>query len=118
MTTPAYPTDLPYAFDQWSLTPFREPLRTDMDGGNQRARRRAGDNVPTASFSVQMSGAEYGTFQAFLIDDLANGTLEFTMQVWNGSAFESKTVKFKETPVPQAVAYDRYSVPFKVDVLS
>lgn len=116
---PSYPA-IPYTpvLGSWSKTPFREPLRTDMDGGNQRARRRAGDNVPTVTQSVQMSGADYATFESFLIDDLANGTLAFTMLVWSGTAFVSQTVKFTETPVPTSSNRDLYVVPMKLDIIA
>ncbi len=103
MPLPAMPADVPYRprRAEWQMTqPYRPPLRTAMNGGNTRARARAGDNVATISQTIRMTPAQYNVFDAFVRGDLANGTGRFTWKVFLGSAYAQKTVQFAEDPVP------------------
>jgi len=73
--------------------PFRPPNRTDMEGGNRRGRRMATLNVATASFALRLDNPEFATFKAFVRDELVDGTADFTMPIWTGAAYETRTCR-------------------------
>lgn len=91
--------------DGWQeLEPFIAPVITDMEGGNKRARSDPGDDLRHIQFNILYDAASYATFRTFVIDTLKRGSSRFTMTVWTGAAYESRTVQFttpfKPTPVP------------------
>lgn len=106
MTLPVWPVglkDQPMV-DSWTNPdPYLDPLSTDMEGGNVRLRTRPGDDVQTFQFSLLFSLTEYATFRTFVLTTLNRGTSRFTMRVWTGSAFETKTVQFNKKPIPTSV---------------
>lgn len=71
--------------------PFRKPHKTDMDSGPVRRRRSSSKNIATVSFSIQLTPAEYQTFQAWVRDTLVDGSLEFTMPIFDGTTYTTKT---------------------------
>lgn len=88
---------VPYApiRDSWKRAPFLPPIRTEMEGGNVRMRRRPGDNVAIISQVVEMTESELSTLDAWVVSDIGSGVGRFTMSVWLGSAFQSKTAQFE-----------------------
>ncbi|MGJ4893782.1 hypothetical protein ACQR2B_06580 [Bradyrhizobium oligotrophicum] len=107
MTLPAWPIAT-YAPQQDSFQPIqrmRDPLATDMEGGNTRQRKRPGDNVGTLTQTVWMTMAEHDTFVDWVKMTLGNGTGRFTMNVWLGSAFVSKTCQFIKPGTQLTYAY-------------
>jgi hypothetical protein len=76
--------------------PFRTPTATDLDDGNVRYRRSTTLNIATLAFSIQMSNADFGTFKVWVRDTLVDGTLPFTMPIWTGAAFETRTCQFTQ----------------------
>lgn len=96
MPLPAWP-GVPYAplRHGWSKQPLLPPIRTEMEGGNVRQRQRPGDNVAILTQTVRMSLAEFATLEAWVAAAIGQGVGQFTMQVWLGNAFESKTVQFE-----------------------
>lgn len=103
MPIPAWPA-VPYKprRGEWKPTdPFLPPIETQFDGGNQRARRRPGDDIATVEQTIRMTPAEGATLMTFIRSTLVNGTLPFTMSVWSGTAYVSRTVEFTgKRPVP------------------
>ncbi|KRA44701.1 hypothetical protein [Devosia sp. Root635] len=73
------------------ITPFRAPLATDMEDGMQRRRRSTTKNVATMAMRIPMTAAEHATFEAWVRDTLADGTLDFTMPVWKGGSYADRT---------------------------
>jgi hypothetical protein len=103
MSLPEMPDTVPYRprRGEWQMSqPWLAPLRTQMNGGNTRARSRAGDNVATISQTIRMSPTQYDTFDAFVRGALLTGTGRFTWNVFLGSAYAGRTVQFAEDPVP------------------
>ena len=74
----------------------RDPIQTDMEGGNIRQRARPGDNVGTITQSMWMTMAEHDTFVGWVMDQLGGGTGRFTMPVWLGSSYVTKTCQFDQ----------------------
>ena len=96
MTLPTWPITT-YAPQQDSFKPLQrmlDPIATDMEGGNTRQRPRPGDNVGTIGQTIWVSLADHDTLVNWIKTTLNNGTARFTMPVWLGSAFVSKTVQF------------------------
>src|ERR1043166_1712002 len=106
MPLPSYPSYIPYRprRNEWSMPqPFVPPLETEMeDGSNVRLRSTPGSNVAIVQQIVRMLPAERDTFDAFVRATLNNGTSRFTMSVWLGSSYQTKTVQFvKGSPTYQ-----------------
>ena len=73
---------------------MRDPLATEMEGGNVWQRPRPGDNVGTISQTIWMSYADHDIFVAGVQTTLDNGTARFTTNVWLGSSFVNKVCQF------------------------
>jgi hypothetical protein len=104
VTLPAWPSGLSSdTTSEWAMSEmFIPPIATDMDGGNQRLRTRPGSNVAAMSYPLQpLTEAEWDTLNSFLRDTLNNGASRFTMDVWTGAAYESKTVQLDGGKSPQ-----------------
>lgn len=97
MTLPTWPLSY-YAPQLDSFQPIQrslDPLATDMEGGNTRERPRPGDNVGTIGQTIWLiTAADHNTVVEFVKTSLNLGTARFTMPVWLGSSFVSKTVQF------------------------
>lgn len=107
MTLPTWPISS-YAPQQDSYGPLQralDPIATDMEGGNTRERSRPGDNVGSLTQTIRMAMADYDTFTAWVKGTLGNGTGRFTMNVWMGSSFVSKTVQFIKPGTTLTAAY-------------
>jgi hypothetical protein len=100
MADPAWPETLPYQprRGEWSIT-RPEPIRSDLEGANVRQRARAGDaGVRIVTQTLRFTLDELDEFEEFVADDLAGGVARFTMSVWLGSAYATKTVQFEKPP--------------------
>jgi hypothetical protein len=96
MTLPTWPIST-YAPQQDSFSPIQralDPLSTDFEGGNTRERSRPGDNIGSLTQTIWMTMAEHNTFVTWVKSTLNNGTARFTVMVWLGSSFVSKTCQF------------------------
>lgn len=93
-----WPATVPYRpnSNSQSVEPFRAPFRTEMEDGNQVSRRRSTKNIATLAFTIRMTNDEFDTFKAWVRDDLVDGVLSFTMSIFTGSAYASRTCTFRE----------------------
>lgn len=102
MTLPAWPSSVPHRprRNEWRMPEaYRQPLATEMEGGNTRLRRRAGDNVAKLEFSLRLTEAEHSDFWTFVKTTLSGGTARFTMPVYlTTSSPSTKTVQFVQPP--------------------
>ncbi len=97
MSLPAWPDGVPYAVtSEWTMTAlFVAPVATDMDAGNQRLRSKPGGNVALVNYPLNpLTAAQWATLNTFFRSTLGNGAARFTMPVFTGAAYESKTVQF------------------------
>ena len=107
MTLPAWPVAT-YAPQQESFKPLQrqlDPIVTDMEGGNTRERPRPGDNVGSLTQTIRLVMADHDTVVAWIKGTLNNGTARFTMNVWMGSSYVSKTVQFIKPGTTLTYAY-------------
>lgn len=63
-----------------------------------------------------MSADDYDTFATFLTTTIFGGVSRFTMPVFMGSAYVTKTVLFTEPPVETYITNDWVSVAMKLRV--
>lgn len=95
--TASWPGTVPYKARRGTFalqSGFRAPTKTDLDDGNTRQRRSATKNIASLSFSIKMTGTQFQTLLAWVRDTLIDGTLPFTMNVWTGTAYASRTCNF------------------------
>lgn len=96
MTLPVWPATVPVeARTGWQMSEmYLAPISTEMDGGNQRLRRRPGDNVAIINYPLRpLSLTEWVAFDAFIRTTLSGGTSRFTMPLTIGGSTASKTVQ-------------------------
>ena len=96
MPLPAWLPDVPYQQRRgdWRIPhPFIGPIETEMEGGNVRQRSRPGSNVATVEWRRRMTAGQYSSFDTFVRATLSNGSARFTMPVWLGSSYITKTVQ-------------------------
>jgi hypothetical protein len=96
MSLPAWP-DIAYKPDPsaYNRVSYLPPIATDMDGGNTRLRKKPGSNVATVTQTIEFRQADYDLFVAFILE---YGAARFTMPVWWGNAYVTKTVQIMEPP--------------------
>ncbi len=77
------------------VEPHVAPHETDMEGGTPRRRPRATVTRQLFAFAWDWEDAEFGLFHTFYHVTLAQGSLRFTMPVFDGSAYAARTCQFK-----------------------
>lgn len=78
---PVYPASLEFCYigGSYSEQPVDGVLRTQMDAGPEKTRRRFTATPTNISFTLPwMTRAEYATFKTFFETDLEGGALSFT----------------------------------------
>lgn len=96
MPLPAWPA-APYEplANSWRRDPLLPPIRTEMEGGNVRQRRRPGDNVSIISQTIRMTDEEFVALESWVSGSIGGGVARFSMHVWLGASYQSKTVQFE-----------------------
>jgi len=119
MSLPVWPATVPYEplRDAWDVKPFRDPLETEMEAGNVRARRRPGDALPLLKWSADLSAAEFAAFRAFVSGSLFGASVRFTMPVsLDGTAFSARTVQMRAGTLGWSASGDKVRVAFDLYV--
>ena len=101
MAIPSWPDGLPYASQvgDYAMSQLANPpLRSDMNSGTTRQRRKYTMRIAIQKLGIVMSADETQVFHAFHADTLGDGAARFTMPVWNGSAYVNRTVAIKDGP--------------------
>lgn len=97
MSTPTFPTTLPgMLMRNYSLKPINNAIRTEMESGPARMRRRY-ISVPT-EVTVQwlFSLAELNTFQTFYRNTIFDGVAWFNIKIVDGRGEGTFLARFKE----------------------
>lgn len=119
MALPSWPVDFPQKpDDEEDLIGdlYQEPIRTEMEDGPGRARRRSTTTWsvynPTYAFDPDL----FPAFQVFVRDTLNHGASRFTMPVWKpGVGLATKTVMLTgPVAVRQTLAKVYVKLPLKV----
>lgn len=98
MTTPTYPSSLPNVRMQgYGFRPGNPNIRTDMESGFARVRRRF-LNAPTEmKVSWSFTLAELGIFEKFYEQDLSAGSAWFYINLVNGAGETQYLARFTES---------------------
>lgn len=97
-TPETWPVGLPYqAQKDWALERIHLPaLRSEMNAGTERVRRKYSVRLAVAQFSIWLTAAQCKTLQAFVEDTLNDGAKRFNMPVWNFNEYVTRTCQFLE----------------------
>jgi len=99
MALPTWPTVpfLPFdpTPDGYTMEVIDELLRTGMDQGPSRSRRRFTQIMHRLRFVLIMTEEQYLLFKGFYAGTLAQGTKDFMMPVFTGTALTSTRVRFE-----------------------
>ena len=97
MPTPTFPPQLPNVImDDYGFTPGNASIRTDMEAGLARVRRRF-TAVPTEyKVTWKFTREELGIFEKFYQEDLFDGTAWFNIPLVNGVGETNHVARFKE----------------------
>ncbi len=77
------------------------PIRTEMEDGPGRARRRSTTTWSEVDLRFPFEPFLFPSFQAFLRDTLDHGAASWTMRVWKpglSAPYPEKTVRLREDP--------------------
>lgn len=105
MSTPVFPVTLPKpSMRHYSLTPMNNVLRTEMESGPARTRRRY-ISVPTdVSVTWTLTLAELDAFQTFYRETIYDGAGWFQMPVVMGDGEAMRKARFKQPYQAEAIA--------------
>lgn len=109
MALPGWPTIVPYASqtDDLAISQFAEPpLATEMNAGTIRQRRKYTLRISEVTVALVMSRPQFQAFRTFHAG-LGDGAARFTMPVWNGTEYVTRTVQIKDQPNMSVHAYHR-----------
>lgn len=113
----AWPTSLPRPLlSGYSVEPTQAFIRTDMEAGPARQRKRftAVPNEVVASWKFKP--AEMETFLDFYAVDINQGTDYFTCELDIGNGFQTYNVRFTAAPKRQALPGMNWNVSGRLEV--
>lgn len=92
---PSWPTTLPAPLmSSYDLSPEATFIRTDMDGGNARQRKRFTKTRTNISPSWVMTQLQLKIFEAWWHHQIGDGVSYFAMTLVNGKGVASYQVRF------------------------
>ena len=92
---PAWPATLPRPLvDDYELQPVDRVIRTQMDAGNTRSRRRFTSSPTKIPVSWNFNRGQMAVFEAFHALDLLDGQASFDVDLFNGDDVTSYSAKF------------------------
>lgn len=109
MTLPVWPVTLPSIpiLNGSGIDALHDdPIETEMEDGEPRARRRSTTTWARISLRFKMTNAQFLVFQAFVRDTLEHRSSRFTMPVWKPGAtlpLPQKTVRLADKPAIEAM---------------
>lgn len=121
MPLAAWPGAVGYAAQQgsWRVQQRHVPnIVTQMNSGTTRRRRKYTLRVARIQFDIVMNATELAAFNTFYDSTLGDGAERFTMNVWNGAAYVSRTCCFEAPPQFNEYAHLMVKVSFDLRVES
>lgn len=99
--------------DSWSAKPYLPPIKSEMDGGNVRYRKRPGDDVRTIQQAIAVDRADYFTvLEPFLVSCVGYRVL---MPVFLGDGFHPCIVQITDPNVsPMGPSHFRVTMELRV----
>lgn len=109
MPTPTFPITLPNVLmTDYGFTPVKTSIRTEMETGLARVRRRFIANPVDFDVRWKFSLAELGIFEKFYRDELMSGTAWFNIKLVNGAGETTYLARFKEPYSVKPEAREHY----------
>lgn len=82
----------------------QEPRRTQYELGDPRARQLVSAvNAPVRVGRILMTAAEVTALWNFIIDELRPSGFDFTMPIWTGSGYQTRTCHLLRIPEPEHI---------------
>lgn len=101
---PTWPSTLKVTRSGFKETPAKNMIRSDMDTGPAKVRRRSTANVRPATVMLFLTDDQLQTLDDFFVNDCASGALSFDFI--NPRTNSTVQARFVEEPeYPQADAY-------------
>lgn len=112
---PAWPSDIPQKplKEGFSRKPQDNVLRSSMDTGPEKARRRFTAASEYISCVYEMTESELSSFKSFYENDINSGAISFT---WPDPENGNVTVRIRE-PYSQQPKGLNYRISLKIEVL-
>lgn len=117
MSVPAWDVGLPQKLliNGYNETAANNLLRTSMDVGPAKQRRRSTAGPRPVTGKLVMTSTQLGTFKAFYITTLLGGSLRFS---WTDPVTSAAVeMRFTEAPSWTAVGRSLYDVELKLEIL-
>lgn len=116
---PQWPENiLPYepTMTTYSLVHQDDNARTAMDTGPQRVRRRYTDTTHLVAVEWHWTALQFEYFRAFYEDDLQKGSLWFDVNIFTGSEYQTKRVRFTGPFESNDKGYNNWHVNAQLEV--
>lgn len=113
---PSWPSDVPAYFLESGFSEEFVPnlLITPMEGGGFKSRRRFSQDVRIIQGAIEMSAAQWATFETFYLSTLKNGAVAFD---WvHPTLRTSRTFRFLSEPRPQVFGSDNRRVAMRLEM--
>ena len=123
MTIPVWPATVNYkpTRESWRCEQDSEaPLSSDMNAGTTRRRNKYTLRIAKMSFDIEGNATEQAAFWTFYRSTLGNGSARFTMTVWDGAQYVSRTVAFQKgtTPARRMLGFNIAAISLALEVES
>lgn len=114
MTT--WPATLPKpAIGTLNETPPKNSIRSEMDKGPAKVRRRTTANVRPISFTLRLSPEQVQILDGFFINDTASGSLSFTYE--HPRTKDTVEARFVQEPSYKEFAGVKYDCSISLEIL-
>ena len=102
--------------DSYTWTPQVGFIRTEMEVGPVRQRRRASAMPTSFSFRMILGGQELAIFEAWYKHKIDGGAAWFIMPVSRGGAMDYTDVRFTEAYTVSISGYDMFDVSCNAEI--
>lgn len=93
---PAYPGSLPVPLvEGYALNPVDQTVRTEMEAGAARVRRRTFARNDVVDVAFIFTGGEFAAFRTWFEGDAGGGSAWFDMPLDVGAGMATEEVRFK-----------------------
>lgn len=120
MTLPSWPGTLPQntLYESWGVdTLMPEPIKTEMEDGAPRMRRKSLTTWSKISQAFKMNNTQLQAFKTFVVTTLGHGASQFTIPVYiPGTGNVSKTAYIESGSIKIEPMGTVYKVSFDLNV--
>lgn len=102
--------------DSYQLNFEQNFIRTEMDQGNARQRKRFTRTRATIPLVWRFKETQLATFEAWFHYQINDGVSWFEMTLWNGQGFNPYQVRFTKAPQAKAVGGNLFDVAAELEV--